>query len=229
MQMVFQDPYSSLDPSMTIGEIIGEPLRQHEGLGRVDRASRVGSLLELVQLSPNVANRYPYEFSGGQRQRIAVARAIAARPKVIVCDEPVSALDVSTQNQIINLLDDLRSALGLSLLFIAHDLGVVRHISARVAVMYLGVIVEIGDTTDIFGEPSHPYTRALLGSIPRLTPRSGSTVKKIVVEGDVPDPSAPPSGCPFHPRCVAAMPVCQVERPALVQLSPSRSVACHLY
>ena len=230
-QMVFQDPYSSLDPSMTVGESIGEPLSQHLDMRRGKREAGVRELLDMVRLPSSVAQRYPYEFSGGQRQRIAIARAIAARPSVVICDEAVSALDVSTQNQIINLLEELRAELGLSLVFIAHDLAVVEYISNRVAVMYLGRIVELGDSADIFGSPAHPYTKALLSAVPRPAPSQveAARARRIILQGEVPDPSAPPTGCAFHPRCPDAMPICAEQAPPLIQIGPTRSAACHLH
>jgi len=233
IQMIFQDPYSSLNPRMTVGSIIGEPLAIHRlGKGE-ERQKRVYELLEAVGLEPAHAKRFPHEFSGGQRQRIGLARALAVDPRVIICDEPVSALDVSIQAQIINLLQDLQQRLGLSYLFIAHDLSVVGHISRRVAVMYLGRIVELGPTQEIFNEPLHPYTQALLKAVPRPVPQKRG--KKIVLEGDVPSPTNPPSGCYFHPRCPVCPQYpevyerCKKEYPPLTRISETRWVSCWMY
>jgi len=227
IQMIFQDPYSSLNPRMTVGSIIGEPLAIHKLARGKERQERVFELLRAVGLEPSHAKRFPHEFSGGQRQRIGIARALAVDPKVIIADEPVSALDVSIQAQIINLLEDLQERLGLSYLFIAHDLSVVGHISRRVAVMYLGRIVEIGPTEEIFGEPLHPYTKALLKAIPRPVPKKRG--KRIVLEGDVPSPINPPSGCYFHPRCPEKIEPCTREYPPLARITETRSVACWLH
>ena len=228
MQMVFQDPYSSLDPSATVGASITEPLRVHEGLSRSASRERVAELLDLVGLRPSHADRYPYEFSGGQRQRVAIARALAINPKLVVCDEAVSALDVSTQNQVINLLEDLRERLGLAYLFIAHDLAVVRHISHRVAVMYLGHIVETGPIERVYEQPAHPYTQALLSAIPVPDPELAHRNRRILLQGDLPDPSAPPPGCPFSTRCAYVMPVCREQMPAQTPVDGGGEVACHL-
>jgi peptide/nickel transport system ATP-binding protein len=227
MQMVFQDPYSSLDPSAPVGASISEPLRVHEGRSNRESRARVEELLDVVGLRPSHADRYPYEFSGGQRQRVAIARALALNPKLIVCDEAVSALDVSTQNQVINLLEDLREKLGLSYLFIAHDLAVVRHISHRVAVMYLGHIVEVGPTERVYTQPAHPYTEALLSAIPVADPTRRNT-DRILLQGDLPDPSKPPSGCPFHTRCAYAMDVCREVMPDMTPIEGGGTAACHL-
>jgi len=227
MQMVFQDPFGSLNPRHKVATIIGEPLVIH-GMG--DPRRRVPELLDMVGLPADAAGRFPHEFSGGQRQRIAIARALALSPKLLVADEPVSALDVSIQSQIINLIADLQARLGLAILFISHDLSVIRHVSDRIAVMYLGRIVETGQAGPLFERPAHPYTQALLSAVPAApgTPKRA----RIVLQGDPPDPSAPPPGCAFHGRCRDAMPRCAVERPALVRrLAPGgpAETACHLW
>ncbi|MFC9835339.1 ABC transporter ATP-binding protein [Rhodococcus sp. NPDC127530] len=229
MQMVFQDPYSSLDPSATIGASISEPLRVHRGMSQRQAWSTVSELLDVVGLRPSHATRFPYEFSGGQRQRVAIARALALRPKLIVCDEAVSALDVSTQNQVINLLEDLREDFGLSYLFIAHDLAVVRHIADRVAVMYLGHIVESGPVESVYINPKHPYTQALLSAIPMPDPDRTKKAKRTVLKGDLPDPASPPPGCPFQTRCPDVMDICRRDKPVARRDEGSVDVACHLY
>jgi oligopeptide transport system ATP-binding protein len=228
MQIIFQDPYASLNPRMTVGSIVGEALIIH-GLIRTRREfeDRVIELLDIVGLGPDHLRRYPHEFSGGQRQRIGIARALAASPKLIVCDEPVSALDVSIQAQIINLLEDLQAKFGLTYLFIAHDLSVVEHISKRVAVMYLGRIVEIARSRDLYAAPKHPYTEALLSAVPIPDPTAKR--RRIRLEGDVPNPIHPPAGCHFHTRCPKAMPVCSREVPVPKHLTTGHTVACHLY
>jgi oligopeptide/dipeptide ABC transporter ATP-binding protein len=230
MQIIFQDPFASLDPRVRIGVSIAEPLLIHRLGSRSERGRRVAELLELVGLGAEAAERYPHEFSGGQRQRIGIARAIAAGPKLVIADEPVSALDVSIQSQILNLLVELRRHLALSLMFISHDLAVIRYISDRVAVMYLGQLVEVGTAAAIYEQPAHPYTRALLSAIPQPDPLRRS--QRIVLEGDVPSPEDPPPGCPFHPRCPQAMDRCRTEPPLERDLgsagSPHR-VRCHLY
>ena len=227
MQVIFQDPYSSLNPRMTAGNIVGEPMVVHRlyGSGR-NRKDRVAELLETVGLNRAMADRFPHEFSGGQRQRIGVARALAMNPQFIVCDEPVSALDVSIQAQIVNLLEDLQEQFNLTYLFIAHDLSVVRHISDRVAVMYLGHIVEIADRTEIYANPLHPYTKALLSAVPIPDPVIDAERERVLLTGEVPSPLNPPQGCVFHPRCPIAIEECQAEMPELRELLPDHWVAC---
>lgn len=225
MQIVFQDPYSSLNPRMTIRAIVEEGLIVHRYGGRQKRDERVQQVLQKVGLDPSYANRYPHEFSGGQRQRISIARALALHPKFIVLDEPISALDVSIQSQIINLLNDLRSEYGLTYLFISHDLSVVEYFSDRVAVMYLGQIVETGTSEQIYRSPRHPYSRALLASIPSMDP--GRRSDRVVLQGDVPGPVNPPSGCRFHPRCPLAMAVCGEQAPRTLAVEEGHLVRCH--
>ncbi len=226
-QMIFQDPYGSLNPRMTVGQIIGEAIDIHKLAPTPEaRRQRIEGLLRDVGLDPAHAERYPHEFSGGQRQRIGIARALAVEPKLIVCDEPVSALDVSVQAQIINLLQDLQRERGLTFLFIAHDLAVVEHISRRVMVMYLGKAVELADSRTLCHEPKHPYTQALISAVPVVDPDSKR--KRIVLPGDVPSPISPPSGCPFHPRCPVAEARCRTEVPAFRELRPGHWAACHL-
>ena len=229
MQIVFQDPFASLNPRMSVGSAIEELLHVHTDLSRADRKARVGELLSLVGMNPNVAERYPHEFSGGQRQRIGVARALALNPGFLILDEPVSALDVSIQAQVLNLLEDLQSRLGLTYLFIAHDLAVVRHICDETAVMYLGKIVEQTDTDRLFAEPMHPYTQALLSSVPVPNPKVQRRRSRILLEGDVPSPINPPTGCRFHTRCPIGkdQEICRIEEPPLQEEAPGHLVACH--
>jgi peptide/nickel transport system ATP-binding protein len=225
MQIIFQDPFSSLNPRMTVMDIVSEPLMIHGEASGDALKMQVRELLEAVGLRAQHMNRYPYAFSGGQRQRIGIARALALRPKLIVCDEPVSALDVSIQAQTLNLLEDLQHQFGLTYLFIAHDLSVVEHISDRVAVMYLGNIVELAASQELYAQPRHPYTEALLSSVPRTDPDHVS--RRIVLEGDVPSPANPPSGCKFHPRCRYARDICSQKQPEWEEISPDHWVACH--
>jgi peptide/nickel transport system ATP-binding protein len=224
VQMVFQDPYASLNPRRRVHDLIAEPLRIHLSLTASEVNARVADLLEQVGLLPGHAQRYPHEFSGGQRQRIGIARAIALNPKLVILDEPVSALDVSVQAQIVNLLADLQERLNLTYVFVAHDLSVVRQVSTRIAVMYLGSIVEIGQADDIFSLPAHPYTQALISAVPK--PVNGAGRARIILTGDVPSPINPPKGCRFHPRCPIAQDKCRTERPALIETN-ARAVACH--
>ncbi len=226
MQIIFQDPYASLNPRMTVGNIIGEAMEIHGLASGKDKEEKVAKLLETVGLTAQHMRRYPHEFSGGQRQRIGVARALAVDPSLIICDEPVSALDVSIQAQVINLMQDLQNEFGLTYLFIAHDLSVVKHISDRVAVMYLGKIVELADKHELYNNPQHPYTQALLSAIP--IPDPNVKRDRIILEGDVPSPVNPPSGCHFHTRCRYAMDICKVEDPEFKDLGGDHFVACHL-
>ena len=226
LQIIFQDPYSSLDPRMTVSEILEEPLRIHRVGDRAARGRRVTELLDVVGLRREFAGRYPHEFSGGQRQRIGIARALALNPRFIVCDEPVSALDVSIQAQIINLMRDLQQAFGLTYLFIAHDLGVVRHVADRVAVMYLGRIVEIAEKRALYASPLHPYAQALLAAVPVPNPAARQALAPL--KGEIPSPSSPPPGCHFHPRCPHVQARCRVEAPLLRDVAPGHRAACHL-
>jgi len=225
MQIIFQDPYSSLNPRMTLLQIVGEPLIINKGMRGAELEDRVAELLRAVGLRPEYMRRYPHAFSGGQRQRIGVARALALNPHFIVCDEPVSALDVSVQAQTLNLLEDLQDGLGLTYLFVAHDLSVVKHIADRVSVMYVGKMVEMAQTEALYGHPLHPYTEALMSAVPRPDPRAEK--QRIVLEGEVADPSNPPSGCYFHPRCRYAKDICSQETPHLRELEPAHFVSCH--
>ncbi|MCP1309961.1 ABC transporter ATP-binding protein [Paenibacillus tyrfis] len=227
MQMVFQDPFSSLNPKMMVGHLVSEPIRNYESRTGKELEERVAELLVKVGLSEDSYYKYPHEFSGGQRQRISIARTLALKPKLVVADEPVSALDVSIQSQVLNLLQDIQADFGLSYLFIAHDLSVVKHISDRIGVMYLGRLVEITDKKSLYKQPLHPYTQALLSAVP--IPDPNAKRERIVLQGDVPSPANPPVGCAFHPRCRHAVAACREEQPTLKQVAPHHEVACHLY
>ena len=226
IQVIFQDPYSSLNPRMRIGTIVGEPLVIHKIAKGSEREQRVADLLKRVGLDPSAMKRYPHEFSGGQRQRIGIARALALNPKLIICDEPVSALDVSVQAQVVNLLMDLQEEFSLTYLFIAHDLSVVEHISDRVAVMYLGKIVEVADAEQLYKDPKHPYTQALLSAVP--VPDPTATPRRVALKGELPSPAAPPPGCAFHPRCPVAVDICSREEPRLLDSGRGHLASCHL-
>ena len=229
MQIIFQDPAASLDPRMTVGEIVGEAIDIHRlTSSRAERRARIASLLERVGLNAEQANRYPHEFSGGQQQRIGIARAIAVEPEFIVCDEPISALDVSIQSQIVNMLDDMQSQLGLTYLFIAHDISVVRYISNRIGVMYLGKVVELAQSGELHKKPMHPYTRTLFAAVPIPDPRKSREKKRAALEGDIPSPINPPPGCRFHTRCPDAVELCHKREPQFVERAPGHWVACHL-
>jgi oligopeptide transport system ATP-binding protein len=229
IQMVFQDPYTSLNPRLSVLDLIGEPLTVHRtATTTAERRSRVGELLEMVNLSPDMMSRFPHQFSGGQRQRIGIARALALEPRVLVCDEPVSALDVSVQAQVVNLLRSLQERMGIALVFIAHDLAVVRHVSDRTAVMYLGNVVETAATADLFAAPSHPYTQSLLSASPQVDrKRARRLAQRIVLAGDPPSPADPPSGCRFHTRCHLATAVCATDVPPIVEMAPGHVSVCH--
>ena len=229
MQMVFQDPQASLNPRLALCDIIGEPLVEHTDWTPERRLARVHELMDAVGLNRRFANRFPHEFSGGQRQRIGIARALALNPKFIVCDEPIAALDVSIQAQVVNLLEDLQTQLGLTYLFISHDLSMVRHIADRVAVMYLGRIAELSPRDALYSRPLHPYAEALLSAVPEPDPNHASTRNRIILKGDVPSPANPPKGCNFSTRCPRVFDRCRLEKPDLVQVEPGRMVACHLY
>jgi oligopeptide transport system ATP-binding protein len=229
MQMVFQDPQASLNPRMTVAAIIGEPLDEHTKLTKAEKDARVYELMDAVGLNRVFANRYPHAFSGGQRQRIGIARALALNPRFIVCDEPIAALDVSIQAQVVNLLEELQDRLGLTYLFISHDLSMVRHIADRVAVMYLGRIAELGPRDALFDAPLHPYTEALLSAVPEADPDAETDRPRIILKGDVPSPSKPPKGCNFCTRCPKVMDICKSVKPTLREIMPGRHVACHLY
>jgi oligopeptide transport system ATP-binding protein len=227
MQMIFQDPYASLNSRWTISRIIGEPLRVHNLYSNGGRRQRVEELLDIVSISSHCVNRYPHEFSGGQRQRIGIARALASEPEFIVCDEPISALDVSIQAQVVNLLEDLQDQLGLTYLFIAHDLSMVRHICNRVAVMYLGVIMELAGRNELYTNPLHPYTKALLSAVPIPDPGITRARQRVILEGDPPSPINPPPGCRFHPRCPIAKDHCSIDSPEWREVKPGHWIACH--
>lgn len=228
MQMIFQDPYASLNPRMTVGSIVGAPLDVHTDQGKKEKRERVQELLDIVGLNPDFVNRYPHEFSGGQRQRIGIARALALNPDFVVCDEPISSLDVSIQAQVVNLLEDLQKKLGLTYLFIAHDLSMVRHISDRMAVMYLGKIVELTDRDEIFLNSLHPYTQALMSAVPVPDPDLAENKDRIILDGDIPNPSNPPLGCNFNTRCPVAIDICFKEEPEYREVKDKHWVACHL-
>lgn len=229
MQMIFQDPYASLDGRMTVGDIVGEAIEIHKLMGAKEKEERIQYLLQRVGLSSEHASRYPHEFSGGQRQRVGIARALAVQPEFIVCDEPISALDVSIQAQVVNMLEDLQDDLGLTYLFIAHDLSMVKHISNRVGVMYLGRMVELADSNELYAHPVHPYTQALLSAIPVPDPDQSEQKKRIVLQGEIPSPIDPPPGCRFKGRCRYAKPICGEETPELKDIGGGHLVSCHLY
>lgn len=227
MQMIFQDPYASLNPRMTVGSIVSAPLDVHKTVHSKSKSKRVDDLLDMVGLNPEFVNRYPHEFSGGQRQRVGIARALAVSPDLIICDEPISSLDVSIQAQVVNLLEELQRELGLTYIFIAHDLSMVRHISNRIAVMYLGKIMELADRNDIYLDPIHPYTQALMSAVPLPDPDIQKKRKRIILEGDIPSPSNPPVGCNFNTRCPVAKERCFKEDPTFREIKPGHWAACH--
>ncbi len=229
MQMVFQDPQASLNPRMTVEAIIKEPLDEHTTLSEAEKREKVAELMDAVGLNRKFAKRYPHAFSGGQRQRIGIARALALNPKFIVCDEPIAALDVSIQAQVVNLLEDLQEQFGLTYLFISHDLSMVRHIATRVAVMYLGKVVELSPREALYADPLHPYTKALLSAVPEPDPTLGTAKERIILQGDVPSPSNPPKGCNFCTRCPVVMDICKQQEPVTHEVQPGRFVACHLF
>ena len=227
MQMIFQDPYASLNPRMTVGSIISAPLDVHTDLNRSAKQDRVQDLLKLVGLNPDFVNRYPHEFSGGQRQRIGIARALALSPDLVICDEPISSLDVSIQAQVVNLLEELQDRLGLTYIFVAHDLSMVRHISDRMVVMYLGKVMELADRNEIYLNPRHPYTKALMSAVPIPNPRKARDRQRIILQGDIPSPLNPPEGCNFNTRCPMAQDICFKNEPEYREIEPGHFVACH--
>jgi oligopeptide transport system ATP-binding protein len=228
MQMIFQDPYASLNPRMTVGSIISAPLDVHTDLKRSEKQEKVQDLLKLVGLNPDFVNRYPHEFSGGQRQRIGIARALALSPDLVICDEPISSLDVSIQAQVVNLLEELQDRLGLTYIFVAHDLSMVRHISDRMVVMYLGKVMELADRNEIYLHPRHPYTKALMSAVPIPNPRKARDRQRIILKGDIPSPLNPPQGCNFNTRCPLAQDICFEKDPEYREIEPNHFVACHL-
>ncbi len=228
MQMIFQDPQASLNPRMTVGSIVAEPLYEHRNMTKLERRARVDELMDAVGLARRFADRYPHEFSGGQRQRIGIARALALNPKFIVCDEPIAALDVSIQAQVVNLLEDLQEKLGLTYLFISHDLSMVRHLADRVAVMYLGKLVELGPSETLYTAPQHPYTQALLSAVPHPDPAKAGNIDRVILQGDVPSPANPPQGCNFCTRCPVAIDICRKDEPEWRQIGEGHFAACHL-
>jgi oligopeptide transport system ATP-binding protein len=227
MQMIFQDPYASLNPRMTVGAIISAPLDVHTDMNKAEKQDRVQELLKIVGLNPDFVNRYPHEFSGGQRQRIGIARALAVNPDLVICDEPISSLDVSIQAQVVNLLEELQDRLGLTYIFVAHDLSMVRHISDRIVVMYLGKVVELADRNEIYLRPLHPYTKALMSAVPIPNPDKARNRKRIILAGDIPSPMSPPVGCNFNTRCPIAAEKCFKDEPEYREISPDHFVACH--
>tara|TARA_E500000305_G_scaffold111255_2_gene122321 strand:- start:46 stop:1080 length:1035 start_codon:yes stop_codon:yes gene_type:complete len=229
MQMVFQDPQASLNPRMSVSAIIGEPLDEHTKMSKIEKRAKVMDLMDQVGLNRDFANRYPHEFSGGQRQRIGIARALALNPKFIVCDEPIAALDVSIQAQVVNLLEDLQAEHGLTYLFISHDLSMVRHIADRVAVMYLGRVVELASREQLYEAPKHPYTQALLSAVPEPDPWIEDKIERVILQGDVPSPANPPKGCNFCTRCPQVMEICKTDEPPTFEIAPGHVTACHLY